>query len=119
MELEAIKLATWLTDSFPIEFLAGGGFQQFDHTLRLALPDLFRFLDSLTPDLTTDTDANNVTNPPAYVLCSASGHTLNPIPQAFPTADNLIFASGGPKVGWKSRTVFIGAPAHIINFDHC
>lgn len=83
-----------------------GTFDDVDHTLRAALPKLFLFLDSLTPRSPVLDDTGKAL--PPYVLCLATGHTLNPAPQHFPDVADIIFAAGGTKTRIPNRIIYIG-----------
>jgi hypothetical protein len=76
-------------------------FEQVDETLRRALPKLFQFLDSHTPQGTqTNSDgskSDELEQLPPYVICVASGHNLDAAPQDFLTASDVLFMVGGAK----------------------
>jgi hypothetical protein len=106
MQLDKLDLVAKATDANPIEFPFDGTFEQVDETLRKSLPKFFQFLDSLTP-LAAETGLEGQELPP-YVICVASGHTLNPAPQDFPTASDVLFVVGGAKSSIPARVLFIG-----------
>jgi hypothetical protein len=106
MELDKLGLVSKATDTNTIEFSMEGTFDQVDETLRRAVPKLFQFLDSLT-SAASETNSDGRELPP-YVVCVASGHTLNPTPQDFPAASDILFVVGGAKSSLPIRILFIG-----------
>jgi hypothetical protein len=102
MQLETIGLAHMAGENDPIEFPTEGTFQQIDEKLCSYLPKLFQYLDTLTPITESDGEL------PPFVVCIASGHTLDPIPQARPTGKQVMFAVGAPRSSVPNRHLFIG-----------
>jgi hypothetical protein len=79
-------------------------FDQVDEKLRQIFPELFEYLDTLSPD-TEPLDDKPL---PPWLLCFRQRNSLKLVPDLFPTGHVLDFNKGTTRAGYRQSNVFIG-----------